>query len=165
VSPSPEPIEVRLDDGTVDRLAHRVAELLASERPAAPAEPAMPPGSGKQLSAAQVAEWWDIDRAWVYAHADELGVSRLGTGPRPRLRFDADTVRTRLAPPKVSGPQDHPDAIAADARRLHRTPDESSQLLGFRADPELSSNDPNESRSGANSAPPIGTRRTARSTR
>lgn len=165
MSASRDPIEVRLDDGTVDRLAHRVAELLASERPAARAEPVMPLGSGKLLSAAQVAEWWGIDRAWVYAHADELGASRLGTGPRPRLRFDADKVRKRLAPTESAGSQDHPESMPADARRLHRTPDESSELLGFRADAELSSNDPNKSRSGAKNAPPIGARRTARSTR
>lgn len=94
---SPEPVEVRLDDQTVDRLARRVAELLR--------ETPLSEGRGSRrsadrfLSAAQVAERWQVDREWVYAHADELGVLRLGSGPRPRLRFDPDRIAERLAPP------------------------------------------------------------------
>lgn len=154
---------MRLDEQTVDRLARRLAELLVHERPAAPTEPAMPLGGGKLLSAAQVAEWWGIDRAWVYAHADELGASRLGTGPRPRLRFDPDKVRKRLS--SSAGVQDDSESVRTDVGRLHRITEDSRELLPFQADAELSSNDPNESRSGAKSAPPIGARRTARSTR
>jgi hypothetical protein len=48
-----------------------------------PAEPA-----DGLLTAAQVAARFNVDRGWVYAHAEQLGVVRLGDGPRPRLRFD-----------------------------------------------------------------------------
>jgi hypothetical protein len=49
------------------------------------------------VDAAFLAAYLDVDRGWVYEHADELGVFKLGAGPRPRLRFDLDTVRDRLA--------------------------------------------------------------------
>lgn len=96
MSSSPEPIEVRLDEQTLDRLASRVVELLGRD---ATREPTRRTGrtAGKTLlSAAQVAERWQIDREWVYAHADELGAMRLGSGPRPRLRFDPDRIIERL---------------------------------------------------------------------
>lgn len=99
-----EPVEVRLDDQTVDRLARRVADLLAQrERQETPAR-----ATRKQrlLSAAQVAERWQIDREWVYAHADELGAMRLGSGPRPRLRFDPDRIAERLTPDAATQSQD-----------------------------------------------------------
>ncbi len=48
------------------------------------------------LTAAQVAARFNVDRSWVYAHAEELGVVRLGSGPRPRLRFDGTVVAQRL---------------------------------------------------------------------
>jgi hypothetical protein len=50
------------------------------------------------LTARQVAARFNVDRSWVYAHANELGVIRLGNGPRPRLRFDAAVVAQRLLP-------------------------------------------------------------------
>ena len=39
------------------------------------------------LDAQEVARRLGVSREWVYEHAEELGVSRIGTGPRPRLRF------------------------------------------------------------------------------
>ena len=44
--------------------------------------------SHQLIDAREVARGHGIDRSWVYAHAEELGVVRLGTGSRPRLRFD-----------------------------------------------------------------------------
>jgi hypothetical protein len=40
------------------------------------------------VDAAGLAGALGVDRAWVYEHADQLGAIRLGTGPKPRLRFD-----------------------------------------------------------------------------
>jgi hypothetical protein len=64
------------------------------------------------LTARQVAERFNVDRGWVYAHADELGVVRLGDGPRPRLRFDRAVVaqllvatRGREVAPRAYTPQ------------------------------------------------------------
>jgi hypothetical protein len=57
--------------------------------PQAPAE--APPA--QLLSATEVAKALGVERSWVYEHAIELGAIRIGDGPRPRLRFDLDTVQ------------------------------------------------------------------------
>lgn len=97
------PMAVRLDEETIDRLAHRVADVLGDRDPERPPSPPRAVAR-RMLSAAQVAEHWQIDREWVYAHADELGVQRLGTGPRPRLRFDPEVIAQRLRPADPEGP-------------------------------------------------------------
>lgn len=43
---------------------------------------------GQLVSAGEVAMRLGVSRGWVYAHAGELGALRLGSGQRPRLRFD-----------------------------------------------------------------------------
>src|SRR4051812_40819680 len=48
------------------------------------------------LDAAEIAQRCGVTRAWVYAHAAELGALRLGAGPRPRLRFDPAIVDVAL---------------------------------------------------------------------
>jgi hypothetical protein len=78
--------ESALDRAAILAVAREVAALLRH-----PAQPA-----GGMLSAAQVAARFNVDRSWVYAHAEELGVVRLGDGPRPRLRFDPSIVSQRL---------------------------------------------------------------------
>jgi hypothetical protein len=93
--------EPTLDRAAVLAVAREVAALLRHS-----AQPA-----DGMLTAAQVAARFNVDRSWVYAHAEELGVVRLGTGPRPRLRFDAAIVSQRLvatrgrtssAPPSIA---------------------------------------------------------------
>ena len=74
------------DRSALEVLAREVARLLSRPEP------------GPLLTARDVAERFNVDRNWVYAHAVELGVIRLGTGPRPRLRFDAAVVAQRLLP-------------------------------------------------------------------
>lgn len=54
-----------------------------------------PPPSGL-LSAAQLAQHLGLTRSWIYQHARELGAIQLGTGSKPRLRFDLTTVKTAL---------------------------------------------------------------------
>lgn len=58
----------------------------------------LPPRAAAEqlIDAREVARRHGVDRAWVYAHADELGALRLGTGARPRLRFDPAFVRDAL---------------------------------------------------------------------
>jgi hypothetical protein len=82
-----------LDRAAVLTVAREVAVLL---RRSGGAETGM-------LTAAQVARF-NVDRGWVYAHSAELGVVRLGEGPRARLRFDPAVVAQRLvaAPGRVS---------------------------------------------------------------
>jgi hypothetical protein len=69
-------------------VAAEVVRLLGLP-PRAPAE--------ELIDAREVARRHGVERAWVYAHADELGALRLGTGARPRLRFDPAIVRDALA--------------------------------------------------------------------
>ena len=67
------------------------------------------------LSAAEVAELFGVSRRWVYENAEALGAGRLGSGARPRLRFDPDEVAERidgLAAGRCS------PGIGSDARRL-----------------------------------------------
>ena len=63
------------------------------------------------LSAAEVSELWGVSRRWVYNHAEALGARRLGSGPRPRLRFDPDELTERLGTPRRGG-------VGGDAQRL-----------------------------------------------
>jgi hypothetical protein len=48
------------------------------------------------VTAAEVARWCGVERSWVYAHAEELGARKIGTGERPRLRFDLAEVSERI---------------------------------------------------------------------
>jgi hypothetical protein len=69
-----------LDECFVERLAVRLAELLA-ERQRGDAQ-------AELLDAAAVARRLGTNRSWVYEHQRELGAVRLGSGPKARLRFD-----------------------------------------------------------------------------
>ena len=90
-----------LDPASLHAIAEQVAQLLRGRD----AEP------HALLTAGQVAARFNVDRSWVYAHAGELGVVRLGSGRRPRLRFDPAIVTQRL----VAAP---PQSSIATARRL-----------------------------------------------
>jgi hypothetical protein len=82
---------VAVPDGIpLDDLAREVAALLG-QGAAAPAEPLM--------TAKEVAQRFNVDRGWVYAHARELGAIRLGGGSRAPLRFDPAVVAQQLLPP------------------------------------------------------------------
>lgn len=84
--------EVHLDPESVEAIARRLADLLGgaaeAERP-----------RKQLLSAEEVSRWWGVSRRWVYDHAERLGARRLGTGSRPRLRFDPDDVAEQLGEP------------------------------------------------------------------
>jgi hypothetical protein len=95
-----------LDQDDIDLIAARVAELLRDDAP---------PRSTRLADAAAVALELGVDREWVYAHADELGGTRLGGG-RGRLRFDLARIRRDLACPADTGNR------PATARRPRRQP-------------------------------------------
>jgi hypothetical protein len=117
----PEVLTVRLDPATLDDLAHHVADLvghqLANAIVVGTDEPPEP--RGRLLSAAEVAERWGVERAWIYAHAEQLGALRLGTGKKPRLRFKADRVAAYLDrdEPALAPPADTPAARRAGSVR------------------------------------------------
>jgi hypothetical protein len=105
-----EPAEVRLAAESIDALLAGLAELAGAVRAPEPAPPQ------RLLSAAEVARWWGVERSWVYSHAAWLGVRRLGTGPRPRLRFDPEEVAERLGAPSPAPDMRRSRPIAADRR-------------------------------------------------
>jgi hypothetical protein len=70
----------------VEAIAQRVAELLRTDLGLTP----------RFLTPSQVAERFAVSRKWVYDHADELGATRLGHGPRARPRFDSKIVSQTL---------------------------------------------------------------------
>lgn len=76
---------MRLDPADIDAIADRVASRL---------QPARPPAV-RYVDAAALAECLGVERAWVYAHARDLGGVRLG-GPQGRLRFDLELVKRTL---------------------------------------------------------------------
>jgi hypothetical protein len=49
------------------------------------------------VDATTVAEYLDVERDWVYAHASELAARKLGDGPKARLRFSLQEVDERLS--------------------------------------------------------------------
>jgi len=69
-----------IDDETIETIARRVVQLLRAE----PDDSAAP----RLVSASVIAERFEVSRQWVYENANRLGAVRLGTGARPRLRFD-----------------------------------------------------------------------------
>ncbi len=93
---------IRLDPADIDAIAERVSRSCAGRLPRRPRGSSTRPTLGAILG---------VDRAWVYAHANELHAVRLG-GPRGRLRFDLD-ARPALARRGTRGRGAEPDADAA----------------------------------------------------
>lgn len=112
---------VKLTPSEIDAIVSRVAELLPSRRTAPSTRP-----RPRMMTAAEVARWCGVERSWVYAHAEELGACKIGTGERPRLRFDPEDVSERIAAlgGSQTGPGSGSTPIAADPRNrsLSRRP-------------------------------------------
>jgi predicted DNA-binding transcriptional regulator AlpA len=101
---------IRLDPGSVRAVASAVADLLRVQDL---------PTARTLLTPAEVASRYGVSRTWVYAHAKELGAVRLGTGPKARLRFDADRVEEALAGNSAPGSATRGRGGAVtDARRV-----------------------------------------------
>jgi hypothetical protein len=77
---------MQLDADDIEAVARRVLTLLRDEVAAAPV---------RLVDARTLARALGVDRSWVYAHAEELQVVRIGNG-RGRLRFDLDKVQQTL---------------------------------------------------------------------
>jgi hypothetical protein len=89
VRPSPDPgAGAPINAAWVDAVALRVVELMRN---------GSPPGDRRLVDAATLATELGVTRSWIYEHRDELGVVRLGTGTKPRLRFDVETARQALS--------------------------------------------------------------------
>lgn len=78
-------------EALADLVAVRVVELLRVDDGSL-AEPA----TGALIDAREVAGRYGVSAEWVRDNADTLGAVRLGTGARPRLRFDPEKVAAAL---------------------------------------------------------------------
>jgi hypothetical protein len=109
---------IKLDPQAVEAIARRVVEILEQR--------------GLQnrelVDATELARRFGIERSWVYSHAIELGAVKLGSGPKPRLRFDPQIAarvlrkageETAADPPARSGKRaDRPSAGGGSGVRL-----------------------------------------------
>lgn len=88
----------RLHPDDLSALARLVADALAenvlAELAASLSDPA--PARARLLTAAEVADRLGLSRGAVYRRAYEFGAVRIGTGPKARLRFDAEEVAAVL---------------------------------------------------------------------
>jgi hypothetical protein len=104
-----------LTPDAIEQIAQRVAQLLRHGEPGQAAEPS------ELLDAGQLARHLGVTRAWVYEHANELGAIALGSGPKPRLRFDpeiaAQALTERRRRPAPAAPSSAPQAPSAGRPR------------------------------------------------
>lgn len=101
----------QLDPADAEAIAERVVEMLG-ERTA----------PSKLVSAAELSRRLGLSRSTVYEKADELGVIRIGRGPRARLRFDLNLVAERLETGKQRmSPSTSPQRAAVRRRHATRT--------------------------------------------
>jgi hypothetical protein len=94
-----ESARIKLDPQAIEAIASRVVELL--ERRGLSGDPEL-------VDAAELARRLGIERSWVYTHAIELGAVKLGSGRKPRLRFDpqiASRLLRRVGEAAAAGPR------------------------------------------------------------
>jgi hypothetical protein len=123
---SPPPTGGGLDEAFVEALARRVVVLIRNE--------SNPPVARRMVDAATLACELGVERSWVYAHRQELGGVQLGTGSKPRLRFDAETARellVRSTGDESQAPQT-PVPAGSSARRRRQRLGSSPKLLPIR---------------------------------
>ena len=124
-APPVEPLLSGATSSNVEQLAAVLAPMIAERLAvllAAPAVEPTPPAvdAGRLLSAAELAERLGVARSYVYAHAVELGAVRIGSGAKPRLRFDPQTAgdaAARLAGGRSHRPDASTDAASPPRRR------------------------------------------------
>jgi hypothetical protein len=121
---SAQRIAVELTPQAVEQIATRVAQLLRHQQQHDTQHSAEP---GGLLNVSQLANHFNLSRAWVYEHADQLGAIRFGNGPKARLRFDLNTAtqalerNQRQTPTPARKPRRapaHPEPYTADAPLL-----------------------------------------------
>jgi hypothetical protein len=115
---------IKLDPQTIEAIARRVVELLDRRRHS---------GGPELIDAAELARRLGAQRSWVYTHAIELGAIRLGSGRKPRLRFDPQVAAGALR--RVDGsPAADPPARSGERAGRPRRPEGQSLLLPIKGD-------------------------------
>jgi hypothetical protein len=107
-----------LGASSIEAIARRVIELLDGQLSAVPDRAAL-------IDVRELARRTGMSCTWIYAHAHELGVIRLGKGPKARLRFKPDTVERLITyaqpPPAQMRPatwRPHPTSRTTDVELL-----------------------------------------------
>lgn len=98
-----------IDQATIDTIAERVAQFLREADP-----------GHRLVDAEDLARRHGVSRSFIYEHAEELGVIRLGSGPRPRLRFDPEVALRAFADRRRGTDTKHEDTPRG--RRRQRSP-------------------------------------------
>jgi hypothetical protein len=106
------------DPAFVDAVARRVVDMLREEGE-------VPLDGPRLMTVAQVRDEFGVSADWLYANAEALGVIRLGSGPRARLRFDRTTIAERIMTLASDGRR----ARSARARRKRARAGEDGGLL------------------------------------
>lgn len=113
---------IKLDAATVEKIARRVVELLEQRGL-----------QGRELvDAAELARRLGIERSWVYSHAIELGAVKLGSGPKPRLRFDPQLAAKVLRKVAEDSAADPPTRSGKRAGQPQRGRESEVSLLPIR---------------------------------
>ncbi len=134
-------VTVALTPQTIEQIASRVAQLLHRQQQShQPVQTGEPVG---MVTVAQFAAYYKLNPAWVYEHADELAATRIGSGPKARIRIEFQTAKAALrefqagrtpapADAEVRRPRRQPEADLnrSDAPLLDSRP---RRLLGARA--------------------------------
>ena len=112
---------IRLDPPTTEAIARRVVELLDKR------------GLQRRelVDAAELGRQFGIERSWVYSHAIELGAVKLGSGSKPRLRFDPE-VAARVLRRVGDVPAADPPAPSGKRAGQPRGSEERVELLPIR---------------------------------
>lgn len=116
-----------LAESLAERCAPRLADLLERR--------GHRDGHGALVTAAVVADALGVKPEWVYRHSAELGVQRLGKGPRAPLRFDLDravVAATACSPSKESEAQKTAAPSGKRRRRPAASKGSSVDLLPIR---------------------------------
>ena len=130
-----------LADTIADRVAARLAPQLVDVVEAGAAGRTVPELAAASedglWSAGRVAAHYDVAVRFIYEHADQLGCVRIGSGRRPRLRFDPDVVRQRWSRVGAALPEPKPTRRRKSSRRNARTRSgrPSFELLDFDREP------------------------------
>jgi hypothetical protein len=84
------------------------------------------------VDAQTLADLLGTSRDYVYAHAAELGVLRLGTGPKARLRFDPEKAIATLSQGRRDPQPATSEANPTRRRRRRKSAAASIPLLAVR---------------------------------
>jgi hypothetical protein len=135
------PARMHPDDlaALADLIAERLRPMIdAPDPPSCPRCGALAWEKPVLLTAAEVARSYGVSAQWVRDHASDLGVLRLGDGPRPRLRFDAERVATALnASAAREGDKGSQQAQVAAATEVARRRRRRSTRTSVQSGPEL----------------------------